>query len=251
MFKKALLIAAIFVTGSTGFVRAQAAKPVPVKRLAHMRIVYLKDRIENQRERVTRYLAAGTLTGAQADSSRMLLDSVENKMKDEHQANGTRKTIAKETYEAYNATLDSNSAMLNEQKQYFYYYGPYADSGPYYDYYYDEYAAAGSPASPVNPRIYELRDRLKSQRARIQTDLDANTLTSDQSKTGDGVLNSVESQMKDDFATNGTHRLTMDQYAGLNAMLDANSAIIQESRRYFYYYDNPRFDPDYDQVYTK
>jgi hypothetical protein len=265
MMKKALLAAVIFAAGSTGFVCAQDAAPVvtqhakhvAVKKLARLRIVYLKDRIENQRKRITRGLNAGTLTGDQAAVSRGILDNVESKMKAERLANGAKKTIARETYEAYNASLDANSSLINERRAYFYYYGPYADSGPYYDYYYDAYAAAGSPTPAYsaleksNPRMFELRDRLAGQRARIQRDLNAHSLTAGQAKTCDGVLDSVENQMKTDLAANGSHHLTLDQYEGLNSMLDANSTLIQESRRYYYYYNNPKYDPNYDQTYSK
>lgn len=262
MMKKALLVAVFFAAGSLGFVSAQNATPVvtkhakhvAVKKLARLRIVYLKDRIENQRERITRGLNAGTLTGDQAAVSRGILDNVESKMKAERLANGAKKTIAKETYEAYNTSLDANSTLINERREYFYYYGPYADSGENYVYYYDPYAVAGAPTPSVSeatPRMFELRDRLAGQRARIHRDLAGNTLTSDQAKTCDGVLDSVANQMKTDFTANGSHHLTMDQYESLNAMLDANSTLIQESRQYYYYYNNPQYDPNYDQTYSK
>jgi hypothetical protein len=266
MMKKALLIAVLVAAGSAGFVSAQdatpivaaRAKPIAVKKLARLRIVYLKDRIENQRERIARGLNAGTLTGDQAAVSRAILDNVESKMKAERLANGAKKTISRETYEAYNTSLDANSSLINERREYFYYYGPYADSGEDYVYYYDAYPVPGTPTPAVlsdleksNPRMFELRDRLAGQRARIQRDLDANSLTADQAKTCDGVLDSVANQMKVDFTANGSLHLTLDQYEGLNAMLDANSTLIQESRQYYYYYNNPKFDPNYDQTFSK
>jgi hypothetical protein len=259
-----LLFAAIFTAGSMGFVCAQDPAPTVnthgrtyTKEMGFVRIVTLKDRIKSQRQRIARGLTEGTLTADQAAACGGILDSMQKQMKDEREANGPRKIMTRDNYDAYNTTLDANSSVIHEQKQYFYYYGPYADQGPDYDYYYDPYAAAGAPTPSVsdpaktNPRMFELKDRLAGQHARIQQDLDANTLTSDQSKTCDGVLDSVENQMKDDFAVNGSRRLTTDQYEGLNAMLDANSTLIQESRQYYYYYNNPKYDANYDQTYSK
>jgi hypothetical protein len=256
MFKKAILIAAVFAAGCAGLVSAQTAKPVSIKKLAHMRIVYLKDRIQNQRERIAQGLTAGTLTGDQAVISREILDSVESRMKDEHRANGSKKSISKETYEAYNAKLDANSALLKERKQYFYYYGPYADYGPYYEYYYDAYPAAGAPApslitmAEIHPMIYELKDRIKNQRERIQQGLTSITLTSEQAKDCGVILNTVQDDMKEDYKANGSLNLTRDQYLTFNKALDTNSKIIQENKHYFYYYDNANYNPNEDQIYT-
>jgi hypothetical protein len=261
MMKKALLMAAFVAAGSTGFISAQTAAPTVntngrthTKEMGFVRIVTLKDRIKNQRLRIAQGLTNSTLTGDQAAACSTILDNMENQMKAERAANGAHKIMTRDNYDAYNATLDTNSSIIHEQKQYFYYYGPYADQGPNYDYYYDAYAVAGAPTPSVSestPRMFELRDRLAGQRARITRDLAANTLTSDQAKTCDGVLDSVSDQMKTDFTANGSHHLTMDQYVGLNAMLDANSALIQENRQYYYYYKNPKYDPNYDQTYTK
>jgi hypothetical protein len=254
MLKKALLIAAVLTAGSAGFVRAQetnpSPKPISTHKLARMRIIYLKDRIENQRDRIVQGLTAGTVTADQAETSRALLDSVENKMKDEHAANGSQKTMSKESYEAYNSSLDANSAIINEQKQFFYYYGPYADSGPIYNYYYDPYPVAGAPTPSVsiwektNPKIFELKDRIKTQRARIQQYLATNALTSDQAKGCDAVLDSASQQIKVDLKANGSHHLTKNEYESLNAMLDTNSKAIQENRTYYYYYNDPNYVPN-------
>ncbi|HXL72388.1 MAG TPA: hypothetical protein VN963_02075 [bacterium] len=263
MMKRTLLLAAVFAVGSMGFVSAQDAVPAAstdsrsyTKEMGYVRIVTLDDRIKNQRLRIAKGLTSGTLTADQAAACGAILDSMDNQMKAEYAANGPRKIMTRDNYDAYNTTLDANSSVIHEQKQYFYYYGPYADQGPDYDYYYDAYAAAGAPTPSVsdlakaNPRMFELKDRLAGQRARIQGDLDAKTLTEDQAKNCNGVLDSVEDQIKTDFTANGSHKLTRDQYAGLNAMLDANSTLIQESRQYYYYYNNPKFDPNYDQTYT-
>jgi hypothetical protein len=253
MLKKALLIGAVLAAGSMGFVSAQdaalaVAKPVAAKKLSYMRIVYLKDRIQYQRDRINQALTNRTLTAPQVETCRALLDSVENQMKAEHEANGGKKTMSKASYEGYNASLDRNSGFINEQKQYLYYYGPYADSGPNYNYYDDEYPAAGvptpnifSPPVKTSPRIFELKDRLKAQRARIQQYLSTNSLSSDQAKHCDAVLDSARDQMNMDFKTNGSPQLTKDQYAGINAMLDANSNVIQESRIYYYYYNDHNY----------
>jgi hypothetical protein len=250
MFKKALLIATIFAAGSTGLVRAQdvtpaVTKPISTKKLVHMRIIYLKDRIQNQRARIDQDLAAGILTAPQAETCRTLLDNVENQIKAERAANGGKKTISKESYESYNASLDRNSGFIKEQKQYFYSYGPLDDSGDYYD---DQYPKAQaptpnifSPSAKTGPRIFELKDRLKAQRARIQQYLTTNSLSSDQAKHCDAVLDAARDQMNVDFRTNGSHHLTKDQTAGINAMLDANSTVIQESRIYFYYYNDHNY----------
>jgi hypothetical protein len=166
-------------------------------------------------------------------------------MKAEHKANGAMKTMKKEQYEAYNSSLDANSTSINEEKQYFYYYGPYADYGPYYNYYYDAYPGVGAPVTDVtvleksHPRIFELNARIKSQRDRINQGVDENTLTKDQASTCREVLNSVEKQMKADYATNGSKKsmtLTKDQYTAFNTSLDANSNFIHEEKQYFYYY---------------
>jgi hypothetical protein len=248
MFKKALLIAVIFATGNTEFVRAQdaaqsAAKPINAKKLAPMRIVYLKDRIKIQRLRIDQDLAAGILTASQAETCRALLDNVENQMKVEHEANGRKKNMSKESYESYNVSLDRNSGFIKEQKDYFYSYGPLDDSGNYYD---DQYPVAEAPTPNIfrppvktSPRIFKLKDRLKAQRTRIQQYLATNSLSNDQARHCDAVLDAARDQMNVDFTVNGSHQLTKDQSAGINAMLDANSNIIQESRIYYYYYNDP------------
>jgi len=251
MLKKALLIGAVLAAGSMGFASAQDATPVvkhmSEKKPAHLRIVQLKDRIKNQMARIKQGLNDGTLAAADADACRAVLNSVQSKMKDEHTADGSKKTMSKETYDAYNTSLDANSAAIKEDKQYFYYYGPYVDYGPEYDYYYDSYPVAGAPTPSVtgmeetHPRIYELKERIKNQRERIQTGLTNNTLTSDQAKNCGMALKSAEDQMTADFKTNGSDKLTKDQFTALNASLDSNSTFIQENKQYFYYYDDPSY----------
>jgi exonuclease VII small subunit len=247
MFKKAFLIIAILAPGITGFVRAQdatstAAKPITTQKLAPMRFVYLKDRIKNQRLRIDKDLAAGILTAPQAETCRALLDNVEGQIKADREANSGRKTMAKESYESYNSTLDRNSGFIKEQKDYFYSYGPLDGTGDYYD---DQYPEAETPtpnifSPPVKtgPGIFELKDRLKAQRARIHQYLATNALSNDQAKHCEAVLDAARYQMNVDFTANGSHQLTKNQSAGINAMLDANSTVIQESRIYYYYYND-------------
>jgi len=248
MLKKAFLVIAVIAAGSMGSVSAQDATPVAAKHIAagkltHMRIFYLKDRIQNQRERIDAGLTAGTLTAAQAEACRVLLDAAENSMKADHTAY-PNKLMTKDTYENYNAQLDRNSVLIKEEKRYFYYYGPYADQSPNYAYYYDVYPVAVAPTAAFsgleksNPGMFELKDRVAGQRTRIQMDITANTLTGGQAKNCDAVLDSAESQIKTDFTANGRHRLTKDQYVSLNTTLDANAAFIQENRQYYYYYNN-------------
>jgi hypothetical protein len=254
MMKFVLRVVALFAVGGMGFVSAQDAQPVAgshpmsVNKVAHLRIVKLKDRILSQREQIRKDLKANSLTTDQAQACREVLNKVEDQMKTEHKANGSKKTMSKDQYAAYNSSLDANSAAINEEKQYYYYYGPYADYGPYYNYYYDAYPAAGAPTPSVtamgeeHPRIFELKQRIQSQRERIDQGLTANSLTGDEAKGCRDVLASVENQMKTDYKANGSKTMTREQYAGYNATLDTNSAVIHEEKQYFYYYG-----PYYDQ----
>jgi regulator of replication initiation timing len=252
MNKKVLLVLALCAAGGAGFAFAQNTKPAgtvakqaAVKKVARSRIIKLNDRIKNQRERIDQGLTENTLTMAQAKACRDVLSSVDDKMKAEHKANGTKKTMKKEQYDAYNSSLDANSQCINEDKQYFYYYGPYADYGPYYNYYYDAYPGSGAPVTDVSalekahPRIFELNARIKSQQDRIDQGVKENTLTQDQATSCREVLNTVEKQMKSDYKANGSKKsmiLTKDQYTAFNTSLDANSAFIHEQKQYFYYY---------------
>lgn len=254
MIEETAFIVAIFLAAGADPVLAQDATPIAqvtahisTKEMGHDRIVTLQDRIESQRQRIVQGLTDHRLTAEQAETCRMNLDSVENKMKDERQANGPKKIMRREVYDAYNTALDANSNLVGEQRQYFYYYGPVADSGPYYDYYYDAYPRVGSPTPDVSslektePRIFELRTRIKAQRARIQQALDNHGLTSGQAANCGVILNGVEQQMKKDYEANHSNKLTRAQYTSLNNSLDKNSDLIQESKQYFYYYDDPNY----------
>ncbi len=250
MKKLVLLAVVLFVASSMDLVFAQTTgtNSKSVKKEAHRRIVKLKDRIGNQRERIDQGLEANTLTADQAQASRDVLDKVVKQMKDERAANGSKKVMKKEQYDAYNTLLDANSNGINEEKQYFYYYGPYVDYGADYSYYYDPYTVEGAPTPSMtaleetHPRIFELKERIQGQRERIDKELTANTLTEDQAKGCRDVLASVENQIKMDYKANGSMKMTKEQYLAYNATLDVNSSIIHEGKQYYYYYG-----PYYDQ----
>lgn len=258
MFKKALLVAAVFAVVSTGAVRAQ--DPVPTvntngrtytKEMGFVRIVTLKDRIKNQRLRIALDLNANILTADQAAGCDAILDSMAAQMKAEREANGPKLIMTRDNYDAYNTTLDGNSALIHEEKQYFYYYGPYVDQGPDYSYSDAPYPNSGAPTPSVSaeeratPRIFELKDRIKSQRARIAQGLTDNTLTADQAAACGIILDAVANQMKADYQANGAAEMTKDQYTAFNTSLDANSTVIHEAKRYFYYYNGPHYGQYY------
>ena len=245
MIKKITWAATALMTLGMGFLFAQDAAPAAGAKSTLPRIIRLEDRINHQRERITQGLAAHTITADQAQSCGTLLDSVMQELKVAGNA-GLKRNLTKKVYDACNTELDTNSVIIKEQKQFCYFYGPYVDSAPTYEYdenqYPDPSAKPGvSHTEKTRPKIVELKDRLEAQRARIKMDLASNILTQDGAKNCEHVLDSALYQMKMDFTTNHSHHLTKDQYMSLNAMLDANSAAIQEGKKYFYYYD----DPDY------
>jgi hypothetical protein len=102
----------------------------------HPMIFELRDRIANQRDRIDEGLYNNTLTGGQVSACRKVLTSVEKKMKADYKSNGSndkKMRLTKEQYLAFNTTLDSNSTVIHEEKQSFYYYGPYYDSYWYWN----------------------------------------------------------------------------------------------------------------------
>jgi hypothetical protein len=254
MVKTVLLAAVFFAAGAMGLVFAQDTAPVsshvPAKKVAHLRIVKLIDRIDNQRERIDRGLADKTISAEQAQVCRGVLDSVISQMKAEQKANGAKKTMSRDQYVAYNAALDANSASINEEKQYFYYYGSYADSSPYYDYYYDAYPDMGAPISTAkvgekkHPRIFKLKDRMANQTIRIDQDLAEKLLTPEQATAARTVLTTIQDQMKVDYKAAGSKTMTREKYNAYNLSLDANSVVLHEQRQVFYYYG-----PYYNQYY--
>jgi len=257
MIKKALLVAAFFSAGCLGFAGADTApvatatSHMSTKQMGHARIVTLKDRIKNQRLRIAQGLKGNTLTADQATACGGVLDTVVSQMKAERQANGPKKIMTRDNYDAYNTTLDNNSAFIHEGKQYFYYYGPYVDEGPDYSYSYDAYSDTGVPTPSVpakqmaNPRIFVLKERIQNQRARITQGLNAKTLTADQAKDCGMILDSVAKQMKADYKASGSMEITKDQYDGFNTSLDTNSIIIHEAKQYFYFYNEPNYGQYY------
>ncbi len=130
MTSKFMLIVSIFMAGMTSLVSAQTV-PVAAHKVARARIFELKDRIKSQRERITLGLQDHSLTEEQAQSCRDVLNMVEKQINEEAKANGTRKTMRHEKYEAYNASLDVNSAFIHEQKDTYYYYDSAYDEHGY------------------------------------------------------------------------------------------------------------------------
>jgi hypothetical protein len=255
MNKALLLASALIVSGITGSAMAgetasagTSADPGIVARTeSHYRIFKLQDRIENQRKRIDKGLTDNTLTADQAKAGRVVIDAVADALKAEAKAHGAKKIMSKEQYEAYNASLDSNSTTLSEERQFFYYYGPYSDWGADYNYFYDPYGKASAPTPSVstmamkNPRIFELKDRIKNQRARIDQGLNDASLTMGEAKASRDVLASLESRINTDYKSNGTKRMTRKQYDAYNADLDVNSTLLHEEKSYFYYY-SPYYD---------
>jgi len=246
MKKWILLACTLTIAGSAGTSYASGPSIVG-KAVAHYRIFRLKDRIKNQRERIDQGLTHNTLTTGEAQADRVVLDSVMGKMKTEAAANGSKMVMSKEQYAAYNTALDANSATIKEEKQYFYYYGPYSDSGTDYSYYHDTYAVPAAPApsasemKSMNPKIFELKDRIRSQRARITQGLKDGTLTATEAQAGRDVLTSVDKQMTADYKNAGSKNMTKEQYSLYNTTLDENSTVLHEERSYYYYY-TPYYD---------
>jgi hypothetical protein len=128
MFKKTLLFVSVFLAGSMGLIYAQdAVVPVQGNQPAHPRIFALKDRIQSQRSRIAQGLTDNTLSQQHAQDCSNVLDGVESDLKAQSGANGPYYHMRRETYDAYNARLDVNSAFINEKKQTYYYYGTYYD----------------------------------------------------------------------------------------------------------------------------
>lgn len=244
----------LWVVGATGLVVAQEPSVTSMEE-NHPMIFELGNRIQNQRIRIALGLDNNTLRADQAASCTKVVDSVESQLKADYKANGSQKAmkLKRDQYFALNASLDSNSSVIHEEKQNFYSYDPYFDGyGGYYDYYYGDYAGVATPAAfrvssteENHPMIFELRDRIANQRDRIDEGLFNNTLTGDQASACRKILKSVEKKMKADYKSNGSNdkkmRLTKEQYLAFNTTLDSNSAVIHEEKQNFYYYD-PYYD---------
>jgi hypothetical protein len=255
MNPRRLFASALVISGAAGLffpgaARASDGTPHPgviAKAESHYRIFMLKDRIKNQRERIDKGLAENTLTADEAKGDRDVIDDVAGRIKAEAKANGAKKTMSKDQYEAYNASLDANSAKIREERQFYYYYGPFADVGPDYSYYYDPFAgpSAAAPSKSAmemkHPRILELKDRIKNQRARIDRGLNDGSLTGDDAKASRMVLDKLEARINAERKANGTKIMTKERYDSYNTDLDVNSAVLHEEKGNFYYY-GPYYD---------
>jgi hypothetical protein len=241
------LLLALALCGVTGTASlsadAPAAAPGVVKKVeSHYRIFKLSERISYQRSRISGGVADKTLSDAQAKAARAVLDNVTAAIKADAKAKGAKAIMSKGEYDGYSNSLDENSATIAEEKQYFYYYGPYADWSHDYLYYDDPYAAQSAPAPAVSemekdhPRIFELKDRIKNQHARIDQGLKDSTLTKEQASDGNDRLASVEKQINQDYKANGSKVMSKAKYDSYNATLDENSTILREQRRFYYYY---------------
>ena len=246
----ALALCCVAGTSSLFAADSTAAPGIVAKIKSHYRIYKLEDRITNQRARIKQGIANKMLTEAQAAADRLVLKSVTAAIKADAKAKGAKAIMSKAQYNAYNSSLDANSTAIAEEKQYYYYYGPYADWGRDYLYYDDPYAAPSAPAPAVSemekahPRIFELKDRIKDQRARIEQGLKDASLTQDQAKDGRKLLASLEKQINTDYKANGSKSMSKDKYDSYNATLDKNSKLLREQRGFYYYYG------PYDQQYT-
>jgi hypothetical protein len=256
--KSILAAATLWVMGSVGLAYAADTQvPLEAGNVSadvtalednHPMIFELRDRIQNQRERINRGVIDGSITKEVATSFLGVLDQVREKMKADYKTNGAEKSmkLRRDQYMALNGMLDSNSKILHEMKQVFYYYDPYFDNA------YGEYQGAELPNARVSeleenhPMIFELKDRIQNQRDRIDEGLYTNTLSAKQALESLDVLKSVEKKMKADYKANGSSnkkmRLTKEQYVAFNHTLDSNSVVIHEGKQFFYYYG-----PYYDQ----
>jgi hypothetical protein len=252
--KSAFLLAVLWAAGSTGFVFARETlatekitPDVSAMEENHPMIFELRDRIQNQRERIDQGVTGNTITMEVATSFRGVLKSVEKQMKEDYQANGPKKSmeLTSEQYSALNAKLDENSKIIHEMKRTFYYY----DS--YFDHYNSQFPVSDtkntgiSEAEKDHPMIFELRDRIQHQRERVDQGVKDRTITVDQAANCREVLRTLEGKMKADYKANGSQqrmKLTKEQYLAFNTKLDTNSIVIHEGKLFFYYYG-----PYYDQ----
>jgi len=225
-----------------------AAKPGIVTRLeSRYRIFRLKDRMEGQRERIAAGQRKGSLSGEQARTARDIVDSVADAIASEAKAHGAGSILSKERYGAFNASLDANAKALNEERQFYYSYGPDSDVGDNYRYYYDPFADPAAPSPPLtvlemkHPRIFELKERIKSQRGRIDQGVKDGTLSADEAKARRAVLTSVEAKINVDYRSKGTKVMTRGQFDSYNTELDENSAVLHEEKSTYYYY-SPYYD---------
>jgi hypothetical protein len=113
MMKKILMAAVILFAGNMGWAQAQNA--------AHSTPRYdIRDRIQYQKDRVQEGLTDHTITPAHARYCLATLEVVENHLNNAKVASVNAMT--QKEYNAYNHTLDANSAYIHESKQAFYYH---------------------------------------------------------------------------------------------------------------------------------
>jgi hypothetical protein len=94
-------------------------------------------------------------------------------------------------------------------------------------------------ARPPHPRIYELKERIQSQREQITQALVNNTISVDQARICRSVLDSTENDVRNESAKNGPDMfMSLSLYNAFNSRLDVNSQFIHEKKEYYYYYGN-------------
>jgi hypothetical protein len=91
---------------------------------------------------------------------------------------------------------------------------------------------------PPHPRTFELKERIRGQRAQIVQALKDNTIPQQHAQNCGNVLDGVESDLKAESAANGPHVfMRMEAFDAYNTRLDMNSAFIREKKQTYYYYD--------------
>jgi hypothetical protein len=90
---------------------------------------------------------------------------------------------------------------------------------------------------PAHPRIFALKDRIKSQRARIAQGLTDSTISRQHAQDCTNVLDGVETDLKAQSSANGPYyHMRREVYDAYNSRLDVNSAFISEKKQSYYYY---------------
>ncbi len=83
----------------------------------------------------------------------------------------------------------------------------------------------------VHPRVHEIHERIRLQRARIEGGIKSGKITKDEAKPLWDVLKSVHDQMQSDFKQNGKIELSEEQQNQLNQLLDENSKNIHDEKQ--------------------
>lgn len=87
---------------------------------------------------------------------------------------------------------------------------------------------SSSTVQSPNPLVRQFNTRLKNQLMLIQAGLKSGKLTNNQAAALRASLVSARQQELAFFSQNGTHNLTAAQQSQLNALLNANSATLNE-----------------------